>query len=252
MILQYCSDLHLEFWENRDMMEENPLQPKADILLLGGDIVPFAFMDKYDDFFDFISESFELVYWVPGNHEYYHADAGMRSGKFQEKIRENVYLVNNTSFQHDNVKLIFSTLWSKISPVNEASVQRSVNDFKLIEYNGNLFSPDNFNRLHLDSLDFLKEEISKSYKGKTVVISHHVPTFLNYPEKYRGDRLNEVFGVELSDFIEASGIDYWIYGHHHNNIADFSIGKTQLLTNQLGYVRADEHHLFSPTKTIKP
>jgi len=49
---------------------------------------------------------------------------------------------------------------------------------------------------------------------------------------------------------EDSGPDYWIFGHHHNNIPDFSIGKTRLLTNQVGYVRYDEHLLFSPGKTI--
>jgi predicted phosphohydrolase len=250
MLLQYCSDLHLEFWENRDFLEGTPLQPKGDILLLAGDIVPFAIMDKYDYFFDFISDNFDLVYWLPGNHEYYHADAAIRSGALHEKVRSNVFLVNNIAAQHDDVKLIFSTLWSNISPASEPYVQGSVNDFRLIKFNGHPFSPADFNRLHLDSLRFIQEELGKGYPRKTVVISHHVPTFFHYPEKYKGDRLNEVFGVELFDFIEGSGIDYWIYGHHHNNVPDFLIGKTQLLTNQVGYARADEHHLFSTSKTI--
>lgn len=249
-ILQYCSDLHLEFWENRDFLEGTPLQPKGDILLLAGDIVPFAIMDKYDYFFDLISDSFDLVYWLPGNHEYYHDDAAIRSGALHEKIRRNVFLVNNIAIQHGGVKLIFSTLWSNISPTSEPYVQGSVNDFRLIQFNGHRFSPADFNRLHLESRTFIQEELRKGYPGKTVVISHHVPTFLHYPEKYKGDRLNEVFGVELFDFIEGSGIDYWIYGHHHNNVPDFSIGKTRLLTNQLGYVRAEEHRLFNAAKAI--
>ena len=249
-IFQYCSGLHLEFWENREYLEKNPLQPEGNILLLAGDIVPFAIMEKYNYFFDFLSDSFDLVYWLPGNHEYYHSDAAMRSGAFHEKIRNNVFLVNNLSFQHDDVKLIFSTLWSKISPANKGSIQGSVNDFRLIKFNGRPFSPADFNCLHTDSLTFIQEEIAKEHVGKTVVISHHVPTFFHYPEKYKGDQLNEVFGVELFNFIEGSGIDSWIYGHHHNNVPEFSIGKTQLLTNQVGYVRYDEHHLFSARKTI--
>lgn len=248
--LQYCSDLHLEFWENRDFLAFTPLQPKGNILLLAGDIVPFAIMDKYDYFFDSLSDNFDLVYWLPGNHEYYHADVAMRSGVLHEKIRKNVFLVNNMAFEHDGVKLIFSTLWSKISLANEAYARGSVNDFRLIKFNGHLFSPANFNRLHTDSLTFIQEELGKEYTGKTVVISHHVPTFLHYPEKYKGDRLNEVFGVELFGLIESSDIDHWIYGHHHKNVPDFLIGKTRLLTNQVGYVRADEHQLFSANKTI--
>jgi len=250
MTLQYCSDLHLEFSENRDFLEQNPLQPIGNILLLAGDIVPFSIMEKCNYFFDLISDSFDFVYWLPGNHEYYHADVSLRSGALCEKIRRNVFLVNNVSVEHDDVKLIFSSMWSKISPANEASIRGAVSDFRLINFIGRPFSPADFNRLHIDSLTFLREEIAKVYAGKRVVATHHVPTFLHYPEMYRGSILNEAFAVELFEFIEDFGPDYWIYGHHHTNMPDFSIGKTRLLTNQAGYVRYDEHLLFSPKKTI--
>jgi Icc-related predicted phosphoesterase len=83
-----------------------------------------------------------------------------------------------------------------------------------------------------------------------VVITHHVPTFINAPQKYRGSALHEALGVELSDLIKSTGPDYWIYGHIHRNNPEFKIGKTTLLTNQLGYVMKDEHHLFNTHKTI--
>lgn len=34
----------------------------------------------------------------------------------------------------------------------------------------------------------------------------------------RSEALNEALEVELSDLIETSGADYWIYGHHHQVI----------------------------------
>lgn len=80
--------------------------------------------------------------------------------------------------------------------------------------------------------------------GKTLVITHHVPTFLNYPAKYRGDALNVAFAVELFEPVEPSGVDYWIYVHHHQYMPEFEIGRTRLVTNQLGYVKYGEHHGF--------
>jgi hypothetical protein len=68
---------------------------------------------------------------------------------------------------------------------------------------------------------------------------------MNYPVKYKGDILNEAFAVELFDLIEDKRPDYWIYGHSHNHTTNLKIGKTQLLSNQLGYVKYQEHQYFN-------
>ncbi|WP_152269039.1 metallophosphoesterase [Agriterribacter humi] len=250
MTLQYCSDLHLEFRENKQFLNQHPLQSKGEILILAGDIVPFIEMDKHKEFFNYISDNFKLTYWLPGNHEYYYSDASERSGTINEKIRDNIFLVNNISFQHNDVRLIFSTLWSKISPVNEWQIERSINDFQVIKFNGHFFSVSNFNQLHSDSLNFIDKELSQNNAGKTVVVSHHVPTFLNFPSQYKGSILNEAFVVELFPLIESSNINYWIYGHHHSNTPEFSIGNTVLLTNQMGYIRNEENQDFRLDKIV--
>jgi hypothetical protein len=46
--------------------------------------------------------------------------------------------------------------------------------------------------------------------NKKAVVTHHVPTLMNYPSVYENDQLNEAFAVELLDFIEDSKPDYWI------------------------------------------
>lgn len=240
MYIQYASDLHLEFRENLNMLRQKPLQALGEILILAGDIIPFARMHQHSDFFSYLSDHFQTTYWIPGNHEYYGYDLAMKCGTFNESIKSNVFLVNNTSATHGETKLIFSTLWSKISPMNEWLVEHRVSDFHLIKYNNFRLSSDVFNQQHLESLSFIKNELTNNRSFRTVLASHHVPTLMNYPEKYKGSSINEAFAVELFGLIESSSIDCWIYGHSHFNVSPFKIGKTELLTNQLGYVAAGE------------
>ena len=228
MKIQYCSDLHIEFPENKNFLKQFPIEPVGEILLLAGDIVPFAVIDKHKDFFNYVSDHFQTTYWIPGNHEYYYFDAATKCGIWNEKIRSNVFLVNNTAILYNDARFIFSTLWSKINPAKQWYIEKAMNDFQVIKYNGFRLSINRFNELHQECLQFLKQVPPLSNNSKTVVITHHVPTFFNYPEQYRNSDLNEAFAVELYDFIERSNMPYWIYGHHHCNIPDFKIGNTQI------------------------
>ncbi len=250
MKIQYCSDLHLEFPENQSFLKANPLKPTRDILILAGDIVPFAEMDKHAGFFDYLADNFKTTYWIPGNHEYYHSDASERSGTLNEKIRNNVVLINNQSVKLNGTKLIFTTLWSRISPLHEWKIQKNMSDFHVITYQGQKFSTDIFNQLHEECKAFLVSALQENDDSETIVVTHHVPTMINYPQRYEESLLNEAFVVELSDLIESSGIDYWIYGHTHANTNDFEVGKTHMITNQLGYVEYNEHQYFDIAKTI--
>ena len=114
MKIQYCSDLHLEFPDNKEYILDNPLSPEADILILAGDIIPFAVLDKHNDFLDYISRNFKRTFWVPGNYEYYYYNVE-NSSVLDTKIRENIFLVNNCVKEMEGVNFVFSTFWSNIS-----------------------------------------------------------------------------------------------------------------------------------------
>ena len=249
--IQYASDLHLEFPANKEFLKQHPLQPRGDVMVLSGDIVPFAVMDKCRDFFSFLADNFNATYWLPGNHEYYHFDISKKSAVLHEAIHSNVFLVNNTSVVHENVKLIFTTLWSRISPGYQWQIERCLNDFHLIKHKGCRFSAELYNQLHAESLAFIQDELNTKKEEQIAVFTHHCPTFLNYPEQYKGDILNEAFAVELYDLVESSEIACWGYGHHHTNTPEFAVGKTKLVTNQLGYVQRNEHQLFEANKVFK-
>ncbi len=250
MKFQYASDLHLEFPTNREFIQKNPLIPVGDILLLAGDIVPFHLIDEHRDFFKYCSDLFEFTYWVPGNHEYYGGELLNRTGKFMEKIEHNVYLLNNNTAHHGNTSLIFSTLWTPISEEKAWYIQNGLNDYRVIKDEGKLFTTSHSTRLFEENLEFLKEAIKDNQCEKSIVVTHHVPTFQHYPEEYKNSAINEAFATDLDYFIENSGIDYWVYGHHHRNTKPFALGNTELLTNQLGYVNYNEHHDFNSNKLI--
>lgn len=250
MKIQYCSDLHLEFPDNKEYIINTPIQPIADILILAGDIVPFKIIDNHQDFFNYISRNFKTTYWIPGNHEYYYYNVD--SSRFLDtKIRENIFLVNNCVKEVSGINLIFSTLWSNISESKRWLIQQSLSDFKVIKYNDHLFNVDDYNSLHKDSLEFIQNALNETSDNKTVVVTHHAPTFVNYPEKYVNSKINEAFASNLTELIEDNNIDFWIYGHHHSNSNDFQIGNTKLVTNQLGYIKYNENVGFNSKAYIE-
>lgn len=252
MKIQYVSDLHLEFPENWNWLLNNPIPVQGDILVLAGDIVPIHLIQQYHAFFDILSSNYEQVYWLPGNHEFYYNDVAPYARNVCTPIRKNVWLVNNTSFIHHRVKFIFTTLWAHIPVNKKLTIENNVSDFLLIRYNQLPFTTEYFNELHSIALNFLSHELSEEFEtvDKKIVITHHVPTLVNYPAQYVKSTINPAFAVELQHFILLHQPDYWIYGHHHCNVPDFSLGHTRMLTNQLGYVRYNQHNKFKSNKTI--
>lgn len=249
--IQYCSDLHVEFPENKNFLKEHPLEPAGEILLLAGDVIPFALMDKHKDLFSYVSDNFQTTYWIPGNHEYYHSDVSKKSGMLNENIRSNLHLVNNVSIEKDNIRFIFSTLWTKINPHKQWYIEKNLSDFQVIKYKDFRFSINRYNELHEECLRFGTSELFHNNARKTIVITHHVPTLFHYPAQYKSSDLNEAFAVELFDLIEANGPDHWIYGHHHVNTPALKIGNTTMLTNQLGYVKNGEQKGFETDAIIE-
>ncbi len=254
MKIQYISDIHLEFKENYLHFLNHKIKPVGEVLILAGDIILFNLLAKdqyiYSEFFDFLSNNFKAVYWLPGNHEYYHYELTQKYGPFKESIRKNVFLLNNQVEYLDNGRIIFSTLWSQIEQLYEKYMERNMADFHLIRYNGVPITSRQYNKMFEDNLSFIKQEVNKPFTGKTIIVSHHVPTLKNYPTEFAGSPLNNGFVTDLTEFICESKIDYWIYGHHHRNIPDFKIGETVLTTNQLGYIQYNESKGLDTQKHI--
>lgn len=249
MRVQICSDLHLELKQNRDWLQEHPLVPRGDILIIAGDT--FYLDEDYGalDFIKKISDDFKMTYIIPGNHEYYGGyDIATAYEATRIEIKKNVVLVNNITERIEGVDFIFSTLWSDIQK-NIPEVLRGMTDFRRINYKGEQFTIDRFNDIHKACFDFIAKEVKK--EGKKIVITHHLPSETCNAEEFKGSILNDAFCVDKTHFIEKSDIDYWIYGHSHRNLPDVNIGGTTMVTNQLGYIGYFEHRTFNPSKIIE-
>jgi predicted phosphohydrolase len=245
MKIQYWSDLHLEFKENIDYLMQRRIDVMGDILILAGDITYWSELHFAHPFFDKVSEKFNQVYMIPGNHEFYNGfDISILEKPLKINIRDNVFLVNNITETINGIDFFFTALWAKIKPQNAFYIEQKVNDFHLIKYNGETLKATEFNRLCNQSFKFLEDSVQESFSKKKVVVTHHCPTQLANAKEFRDSEINNAFVIELYDFIYHNPIDYWIFGHTHRNEPEVNINGTKVISNQLGYVNWMEHKTF--------
>ena len=252
MILQYCSDLHQEFDANRYWLAEYPLVPRGDILIIAGDTHCLGKGYERLPLWDYLSQNFRETYVLPGNHEYYGGyDTEHHLHEVRVPLRKNVWLVNNYVVDKPEARLIFTTLWSRIEQ-HIAPILLGMADFKRVRYQGKVIGVAQYNLLHRAACQFLEKALSASpaVAQSQIVVTHHLPSEQCNDDEFKGSLLNEAFCVDLTSFIEQAPVDAWIYGHSHRNVAEFRLGGTRLLTNQLGYVHFGEHSQFDPAASI--
>lgn len=251
MIIQFASDLHLEFADNWRYLREHPLEKTGDILVLAGDI-GYLGDDNYSShpFWDIVDDQYEQVLVVPGNHEFYkYYDISTLTDGELLQIRPNVRVYNNAVVTIGDVDVILSTLWAHIPLQDAFATEQGVTDFRRIMYKDETLTFEQFNEEHARCMEFLRRACATASAAKRVIVTHHVPSFQLSSPDFKGSRINGAFVADEDDFIENCGADYWIYGHSHRNI-DAVIGTTQCVSNQLGYVFSGEHQTFNPSRHI--
>lgn len=256
MKIQIASDIHLEFPQNRKWLSENPLVPQAELLILAGDTVPYVYANWAEDFYDNINRNFDQVFSIFGNHEFYRGEINSAYPNYQENITENIIQLNNKSILFQDIRLIFSTLWTDVPLKLRPEVQELMNDYRLIKKRTlfkelvNIQVEDMVN-YYQQSLDFLVSEIEKYHNQKTVVVTHHVPVYELLPARFMESALKYSYGNDLSDLIiNNPQICLWIYGHCHT-FDQRKIGETTLIRNPLGYVSKKQQHDFDREKIIE-
>ena len=232
MRIQYISDLHLDNSENLKFFESNKIVAEADILFLVGDVIPLKDIRLIDCFLDTLSEDFDKVYWLLGNHELYGLDYSNYRLNYLENIRDNIFLINNNSIIIEGIEFVFSTLWSHISSATRWYNQVYINDFKFIQFKGKPIDFYDYNSFHEECRQFLTARLSDYSSQKKVVITHHCPILLPREVLSVDNPLIESYCNDLGELIRYGYPDVWIYGHTHANIGSVHIGATSCITNQ--------------------
>ena len=242
MKIQYMSDLHMEFAENSRYLKDVEIPVTGEVLVLAGDTFYLnnttAPLSK---FWKWASANYRQVLLVPGNHEYYQGcDVMTRGLQWKWMFKENVGYYQNQVKRIGDTDFILSTLWSHIPPQDEYFVSSRLNDFYQTKFNGKRMTVEDYNSMHEYCLDFIRKSIGGSTAKHIVVITHHLPTLNVVASQHLGSDLNSAFATELGNLIADSRIDVWIYGHSHTNI-DRDISGVKIISNQMGYVFANEH-----------
>lgn len=254
MKIQYMSDLHMEFEANSRWLKHEEFPVTGDILIMAGDI--FYLNNKtlpLRKFWKWASENYRQVLIVPGNHEYYHGCDIMERGlEWKWMLKDNVGYYQNQVVNIDDTDIILSTMWSYIPQEYEYCVGMGLNDFYQTKYNGKTLKTSEYNSLHKHCMEFIKYSVETSTAEHIVVVTHHLPTTKVVAAHHLGSDINNAFATEYGNYIASSRIDAWIYGHSHTNI-DTVIGNTRIVSNQLGYIFANEHYRngFDATKFIE-
>jgi Icc-related predicted phosphoesterase len=231
MKLQIMSDLHLE--GGVASMFTN-FKPVGDVLILAGDITSARNLSLVDQVFGNLDIP---VLYVMGNHEYYRGDYEQTLENFRQWFSiepRKIQLLENDSVVINGVRFIGSTYWSDPSPMYEAAIQFSINDFRVIGG----FTMEKLRTANKVAKSFIKETLVQSRANgdvrKNVVITHFAPSMKAQDPKHGSSALGTYFCNVNEDILELEKPDLWIYGHTHDNLR-FNVHNTPVVCNQQGY-----------------
>ena len=255
MRLHILSDLHVEFWQGKDVLKI----PKtgADFVILAGDI------HTKNRGIGWIRSHFSAdtrVLYIPGNHEYYGGAYPQTLNQIKSLARDTgyIFVLDNDFLEFDDVVFLGTTLWTDLNLFGDFITAGRIligmlSDFRKIRYGQEYrrFSPAHFTHLFSIARTFLKEKLQQFTDRKVVVITHHAPSIKSIDEKFQDDISSAAFASNLEVFIcQHPNIKLWVHGHTHN-FRDYKICNTRVVANQFGYFDDELVRDFKPDFVVE-
>lgn len=200
MLIQYASGFHLEFPMNCPFILAGGMAVTGDVLVLAGDIGYLRDTTEFDPFWDRCSKNYRQTFIMPGNHEFYYWSDITMYRSFKKMLRENVGYYNNVleAFEGGG-DFIFSILWSEIAPEAMELVVEMMPDFTNIRFGSRPMLPIDVNDIHRESVEFVFKAVAESQAKKTIVVTHHLPSFALIAPEYQTSLITTAFASELKD-----------------------------------------------------
>jgi predicted phosphohydrolase len=236
-----ASDLHL------DISEVFPSFDPGEFLVLAGDLCEADSLEgpSIRDYLGYLSEKFQTILYVMGNHDHYSSVFQRTAQKLREKLPRNFLLLDNETVEIGDTLFMGCTLWTDCNqrdPVTLHFIRNYMADFTEIVFkndrdDGRLFRPEDCCAEFHKAVRFLERNLAKNPDRKTVVVTHHCPTYVSVHPDFRHERAaNGGFCSDLSDLIlDNPQIRYWVCGHTHH-FHRYMVGDaTEVVCNPWGY-----------------
>jgi hypothetical protein len=171
-----------------------------------------------------------------------------------------VHILNRGELVLDGVRFLGCTLWTDFRLHGEderAWAMRECSsylaDFRDVRYGNRLLLPDDTINFHIWDTGFLVQKIwSEPFAGKTVVVTHHLPSMLSVADRYKTELASAGFASNLDYLLDGEQVALWVHGHTHDNF-DYICNGTRVVCNPRGYERYNggENSSFNPTFTVE-
>jgi len=264
--IRVASDLHLEqhYGQKADFLAQTfVLDDERDaesILVLAGDIS--SKLDQLIPFLNRMKARFPKVYYIPGNHEFYGHTMEKWCEEFQFGMQPHpegdnfeFALLDMCYEELEGVRFIFGTMWADggTSLADQAMVGRYLRDFYVIKTKQNnqkeprRYTVPDMVRIHKRQRKQLEGFLAQPFDGKTVVITHHMPSYRLCHPRFGGEA-NGGFAGNLDLILATDNApELWIHGHTHDTI-DTTLWKTRIVCNPSGYYFETDrrYHQYGP------
>ena len=252
--IQFVSDIHLEMIQYSYFDPSQIVQPgEAEFLALCGDI-GYPEDAILEEFIRFCSRNYRMVFWLPGNHEFYSPSAANRM-TIQDKVQRmealtrkfsNIILMDQVGINIPGtpIRIIGCTLWTEIPQDFASQAAKYMNDFRLIyKTPTERLSVEDVNTWHKSDRAWIESEIRATEQSgqELVVLTHHLPTQRLVHEKYEGHPLNVCFATSLDSMIRYP-IRAWLCGHSHT-ANEARVNTVLCALNPVGYPGENETSL---------